>query len=377
LRILHVVPSYLPAVRYGGPVLAVHGLARALVARGHGVEVFTTNLDGPTRLAVPTDAPQTLDGVRIRYFEAASPRRLHRAPRMAAALRGEIGGFEMVHLHSLFLWPTLVAARAARGAGVPYVLSPRGMLVRDLVRRRGRWRKALWLRLFERATIAGARALVATSALEAREAEAFGIPLAPIRVVPNGVDVAELEGPATDPGVPRPFLLFLGRLSWKKGVEHLVSALPQLPGVALALAGPDDEGLGATLGRQAASLGVGERVHRVGAVSGAAKRGLLRAAEALVLPSLSENFGNVVLEAMASGCPALVSPEVGLGADLAASGAGAIVPTARLADALRELLADRPRRARMAAAGPAYVRRHFDWARVAALMEAVYREASC
>src|SRR5262249_28482423 len=46
MRILHVVPSYLPAVRYGGPIFAVHGLCRALAARGHEVQVFTTNIDG-------------------------------------------------------------------------------------------------------------------------------------------------------------------------------------------------------------------------------------------------------------------------------------------------------------------------------------------
>ena len=47
MRILHVVPSYLPAVRYGGPIFAVHGLCRALAARGHEVQVFTINIDGP------------------------------------------------------------------------------------------------------------------------------------------------------------------------------------------------------------------------------------------------------------------------------------------------------------------------------------------
>ena len=47
MRILHVVPSYLPAVRYGGPIFTVHGLCRALAARGHEVQVFTTNVDGP------------------------------------------------------------------------------------------------------------------------------------------------------------------------------------------------------------------------------------------------------------------------------------------------------------------------------------------
>ena len=47
LRLLHVTPTYYPAVRYGGPIVTVHGLCKALAARGHEVHVFTTNVDGP------------------------------------------------------------------------------------------------------------------------------------------------------------------------------------------------------------------------------------------------------------------------------------------------------------------------------------------
>ena len=53
MRILHVIPSYLPAVRYGGTIFAVHGLCRALVARGNQVEVFTTNVYGQNDSEVP------------------------------------------------------------------------------------------------------------------------------------------------------------------------------------------------------------------------------------------------------------------------------------------------------------------------------------
>src|SRR5262249_2892122 len=68
MRILHVVPTYLPAVRYGGPIFAVHGLCRALARRGHHVEVFTTNVDGSGASPVPLGEPVDLDGVQIRYF---------------------------------------------------------------------------------------------------------------------------------------------------------------------------------------------------------------------------------------------------------------------------------------------------------------------
>ncbi len=117
MKILHVVPSYFPAVRYGGPIYSVHGLAAAQAALGHEVEVFTTNADGAGVSDVPLGVPVDLDGVAITYFQVGWPRRLYRAPSLGKAARRRIATFDVVHTHSVFLWPTLVAARAARRAG--------------------------------------------------------------------------------------------------------------------------------------------------------------------------------------------------------------------------------------------------------------------
>ena len=173
MRILHVVPSYYPAVRYGGPIFAVHGLCRALAARGHELHVFTTNIDGPGITATPVATPVDLDGVQVRYFPCPLLRRLYWSPALGQALRHEIGKFDLVHLHSVFLWPTWAAARAARNVGIPYVLSPRGMLVKDLIARRSRFAKSAWIRLIERSNVERAAALHLTSPLEGAELETF------------------------------------------------------------------------------------------------------------------------------------------------------------------------------------------------------------
>ena len=166
MRILHVVPSYLPAVRYGGPIFAVHGLCQALAARGHDVHVFTTNIDGPGVSSVPIAAPVNLDGVQVRYFSCPTLRRLYWSPTLGRALKEEIGTFDAVHLHSVFLWPTWAAARAARKAHVPYVLAPRGMLIKDLIGRRNRLAKSTWIHLIERSNVENATAVHLTSQLE-------------------------------------------------------------------------------------------------------------------------------------------------------------------------------------------------------------------
>ena len=137
MRILHVVPSYLPAWRYGGPIRSVHGLAKAQVRAGDEVEVFTTDADGAGRLDVPTGGPVEIDGVRVNYFRRSRPRRLYRSRAMGEALRRRLREFDVAHLHSAFLWPTQAAARAAAAARVRYFVSPRGMLVQSLIAETG------------------------------------------------------------------------------------------------------------------------------------------------------------------------------------------------------------------------------------------------
>jgi glycosyltransferase involved in cell wall biosynthesis len=258
------------------------------------------------------------------------------------------------------------------------------MLVADLLRRRGRWRKSLWLRLVERRTLARAAGLHTTSVLEAEEAAHLGLPLPPVLVIPNGIE-PEPYRPETPVSPPvrgllggGPFLLFLGRLSWKKGLDRLIPALAHVPRALLAVAGNDEEGLRPKLERLAAESGVAGRLVFLGPVDGADKTALLHRAAALVLPSYSENFGNSVLESMAAGRPVVVTPEVGLAEVVRGSGAGLVVDGApeELGAAMRELVADPARAAEMGRKGAEEAVRRFGWETVAAEMERAYRAAA-
>ena len=371
MRLLHVVPTYVPAWKHGGPIRSVHGLCRALVARGHAVTVFTTDVD--TNGAVPVNQPVAVDGVEVCYFPVRAPRRLYRSPAMGRILGERIGGFDVVHLHSVFLWPTMAAARAAERAGVPYLLAPRGMLVPDLLRRRGRWRKALWIRLFERRTLAEAAGFHATTELEAEEVARLGLPMPPVFVVPNGIDPdPDRDGLAAP--LPEPFFLFLGRLSWKKGLDRLIPAMAHVPEAHLAIAGNDEEGYRPKLETLAREAGVADRVRFLGQVDGPEKAALLHRAVALVLPSYSENFGNSALESMASGRPVVVTPEVGLAEVVREEGAGIVTDGApiHLGAALRDLLADPAAADAMGRRGAEAARRRFGWEAISAEMEAAY-----
>src|SRR6185295_275071 len=290
-------------------------LCKALASSGHEVQVITTNVDGPGNTDVPLGDAVMLDGVSVRYFPSERLRRLYWSPPLGAALDSELGGFEIVHLHSIFLWPTWAAAARARRLQVPYVCAPRGMLVKELVRRRSPWVKRAWLALIERRNLESAAAIHATSELEAADIRAFGYRLPPIFVVPNGVEGAAKE--ASDGTIPawlgdirpdRPVVAFIGRISWKKGLDRLIPALAYVADAVLIIAGMDDEGCRPELERLARAEGIADRVRFVGPVYGPDKLALLRRAALLAAPSYSENFGNVVLDAMLEGVPVVVTP---------------------------------------------------------------------
>jgi glycosyltransferase involved in cell wall biosynthesis len=112
----------------------------------------------------------------------------------------------------------------------------------------------------------------------------------------------------------------------------------------------------------------------VGAVSDAHKWALYESAEMFVLPSYSENFGNVIAEAMAMACPVVTTPEVGLAGLVREVGAGVVTPGEPrvLAQAITELHHDEVRRKRMGLAGRQAAIEHLSWDGVAAQMEAEY-----
>ncbi|MFM7268026.1 MAG: glycosyltransferase, partial [Cyanobium sp.] len=170
-----------------------------------------------------------------------------------------------------------------------------------------------------------AAALHCTSRQEVEELRGLG--LRPRRwILPNPLDLSAL---GCDPalgeawrgrhGIPQtvPLLLIAGRLHHKKGLDLLPGVLAALADRPwrLAVIGNDDDGSGHRLRQGLERRGLGERCLWLPAQPAAELRGPYNAADLLLLPSRHENFGNVVIEAMACGCGAMVSPRVGAGDD--------------------------------------------------------------
>lgn len=382
LRLLHVVPTYLPAVRYGGPIRSVHSLCRELAARGHDVHVFTTNVDGPGNSAVPLGRPVDVEGVQVTYFPSSALRRLYWSPSMRQALQSKVGAFDLIHVHAVFLWPTWAAAGVARARRLPYIVSPRGMLVPKLIRHKSRWVKQAWIALIERHNIEAAAAVHTTSTVEAEHLRSFAWSLPPVAIIPHGVDdpppssSMPLSADVASVVAGGPIVLALGRISWEKGLDRLIAALPQVSSAKVVIAGADAGGHVDRLLADARRLGVADRVAILPRfIDGADKEALFGTAQVFAMTSLSENFGLAAFEAMRRGVPVLTTPDVGMSEIVRKITAGVVVDPspAGIASGLNLLLADAVTSRAMGEAGRSHVVAHYSWQAVAQRMEDLYR----
>ncbi len=382
LRILHVIGGLAP--RAGGPTNAMLPMCRALASRGHDVRIICTNGDWPRgTLDVPTGRPVYSDGVEVTYYPVQWHRYSASLP-LAGALRSAIPDADVVHIHSLYLFHTTVAAHYARRYRKPYVIRPHGTLD-PYQRRRSRVIKAVYDRLFEHRNLRKASAIHYMTDEERRRSETAGR-LAPGVVVPHGLYLQEYRPSGEAGGVGARYgvapgkrlITFLGRITPKKGLDLLARAWGQTarawPDAHLVIAGPDDEGYGAQVQRWLAEEGVLDRVTFAGMVAGQDKVDLLHESYAFVLPSYFENFGLTVIEALACRTPVVISNEVYTCHEVERAHAGIVIDTdtPSLVAALNRLL-EAPEQARaMGERGRALVESGFTWDVVAGRLEDLY-----
>ena len=390
MRVLHVIPSV--AARTGGPAVTAVELAR--VARDQGIEsaVYSTNLGFPAQSGNPAEIEphEVVSGVgdvSVRLFPVQRPYRLAYSRALRRALAQDVEGYDVVHIHSLYLYPQYAAAKEARKQGVPYVVCVHGALD-PWLRRRGRVRKWLTDLTWQRRMLHRAAVVHFTLEEEARLAPR----VAPQRrtvILPNGVrwqdfqslpDPSEFRDRFLD-GRTGPVVLFLGRLTKKKGLDLLIRsfaiAARRHPEALLVIAGPDDEKLRPGLEALAEKEGVGDRVVFTGLLLGDDKLRALAATEVWALSSHTEAFTIAVIEALAAGLPVLVSPAVNLAGEIERAAAGMVSETApeTFGGALSDLLDDEDRRSQLGENARQFARA-YDWDALAPRIVALYEQAA-
>jgi glycosyltransferase involved in cell wall biosynthesis len=385
MRVLHVIPGI--AARYGGPSQAVVGMGRALEHRHVGVLIATTDADGPGRLPVRLGEPVDWQGVPAIFFQRQWSEAWKYSRPLARWLDAHVAEFNLVHIHAVFSHACVAAAAACRRRSVPYIVRPLGTLDPWSLHQKAARKQVLW-HLGVKQMLQRAAAIHYTTVSEKQLAE-FPLHLERGVVVPLGVDDALFSGRcvadtfrAAHPELGTdPYLLVLGRLHPKKGLELFLDVFMAATGAAehrhwrLVVAGDGDAAYVASLKQFAVDRGAFERVLFTGWVGGNEKVGALQGAALLVLPSHQENFGLVVAEALACGVPVLVSQHVNLAAEIESAEAGWVAPLERsaLLATLLEALQRGDERMRRGARGSEFARAHFNWPAVASKLGDLYR----
>lgn len=380
MRVLHVIPSI--ALVHGGPSQVIRTMERALAAEGVEVETATTDDDGPgRRVAKPLGVLVEEEGARRRYFRK-NTQFYTCSWSFARWIFTHVHHYDLVHIHALFSFTSVVAALAAQRRGVPYVVRPLGSLSEDR-RRTGRpYLKRHSFRWLEGPIIRRASSVHFASEVERLHAEALGHPIRSA-VIPLAVDtfdrpaVQGLSSLLPETANNR-VVLFLSRLDPIKNIEALISAFAaverEIPRLHLVIAGSGKAAYVAKLKEMASRAGITSSVTWPGHVQDEFKAVLLQGASAFVLPSYSENFGVAVAEALAAGLPCIVSQGVALGRQVEAAEAGICVGVApaEIAEGMRKVFASDEQRRRMAANARALAEAEFSTAAMGRRMRALY-----
>jgi glycosyltransferase involved in cell wall biosynthesis len=338
MKLLHIIASVDPMS--GGPIEGILQQCRSLGDRDVREIVCLDSPDAPFLKDFPIRT-HALGTKRYKSGPRSKIARFGYTRLLVPWLRKNAGKYDILIINGLWNYASAGASLILPSLATPYVVYPHGMM--DPWFRQAypmkHWLKQLFWTLFDGRLIQHARAVLFTTEEERvlAQGQFRGHPYSE-RVVGYGTsdvpDDAETQNAAFRTLIPalgdRPYLLFLGRIHPKKGCDLLINAwvavAKQRPDLHLVIAGPDQTGWVKELRSLAGRLGVGTNIHWPGMVSGPAKWGAFRGAEAFILPSHQENFGVAVAEALACGTPALISDKVNIWREVKAAGAGLVEP---------------------------------------------------
>ena len=350
LKILHYIPVYAPAWQFGGPVLSVSQLCEGLAKLGHKVEVLTSNAGLTDIPDLPLGQPIIRNGVTVTYFPQQNGMGIN-CSGMEQAITDRVKEFDLIHVTGVWQRTSSAACRAAKQANVPYFISPRGALGPYSWNQKT-LKKLIYFFWQENFNIRNATGIHYTARQELEECSWLCLPGQPF-IIPNGLDTSFWQ-PNPDEAAawrashglkPDDFLILnVGRLHHKKGLDLLPEALAPLRGLnwQMFFVGGDDDGTKAKLQKQFQAANLQAQVRFLERCVPQQLPVIYTAADLFVLPSRHENFGNVVIEALACGCPVLISDKVGLHNEIQQAPIGWVVPPHALKweQAIRQIMQD-------------------------------------
>jgi glycosyltransferase involved in cell wall biosynthesis len=377
MKILQVAPSLNRL--YGGPVYSVVAFARA--ARAAGVHV---TIAGPTPPAKELEwARSELPGMDIHTFPTIGSDAFILSLPLVAWLIRHASEFDVIHVHGLLNPVSSLSAFVAGRKGVATVVHPFGTLSQYTFRHRRTLLKRSYFRVLDGPNLRRAGAVHFTTVTERDESL--------LHHLNWGARAHVIPPPWIGDGtshVPRPLdkiatnVVIIARLHPVKNLEGLLDAwqivIRKIPDARLSIAGEGKPDYLRQLRARVARLGIQESVRFTGFVRAAEKAQLLAAADLFVLPSYHENFGVVVLEALASGIPVVLTPEVQICSFVLEHALGRVAKRTsdEFADAIVAALGDIELRKRCRDVAPSLVTEHFAPERIGAMLRNMYEFAT-
>lgn len=296
MRVLH--SGYLGTAS-GGPAMSTYLTLKGLQQQGVNAQIIMPPLcDGDRMIA---------DDIVANHFNPQSVDRIGYSPNVDRTLKS-LGIFDIYHVQGVWEHYGHCVARFARRCGKPYLFTLRGMLYPQALAH-SKLFKRLWLKLFLRNDLSKAACIQATCAEELDHYRNLGF-RNPVAVIPNPIDITPIVPRQSEPAGA--FTLgYLGRIHPRKRIERLIYALDSLkakaPDMRLIIIGGGDEQYERFLRGEVSRLNLDSRVEFTGFVNGKEKDDAIRRISVLAVPSDFENFGNIVIEALARAIPVIAS----------------------------------------------------------------------
>ena len=388
MKILMLTWEYPPRV-VGGIAKVVYDLSRTLIKDGHEVTVVTYK-EG--------DVPYFEDDKGVKVYRVdnymINPNNFidwimqlnFNLVAKANEIMAEQGKFDVIHAHD---WLVAYAAKTLKNSyHIPIVSTihateaGRNSGIHDEQQRY--INDTEWMLTYESSEV-----IVNSNYMKGELQRLFGLPYEKINVVPNGVNLSLFNGIERDYNFRRKYamdnekiILFMGRLVYEKGIQHLIAAMPKI------LNGYHDSklvvcGKGAMLDElraQANAMGIGNKVYFAGYMNGKDVQRMYKAADIAVFPSTYEPFGIVALEAMLSENPVVVSDVGGLNEIVQhrENGMKSYAGNANsIADSILELLYDHKLCSDITKKAKNKVRNEYNWSKIAQDTHFTYQKAIC
>lgn len=376
MKILHITPDY--SIDWGGPPKIIYDLCKSLALKGIDTEILTTYQDNETLYPVP-------EGVKLVKIKRGELANLWTGFSMGIIgfLRENLHRYDLIHIHELWHFPHFMAYLMHKN--IPYVITIHGGLDKWCLSYKG-FKKKIYSLIIQRKILENANMVhVLTSEGKENVEKYTGKNLKNIVIIPNGVNLSEFKDLPPEGSFKnkypvlsdKNYILFLGRINIIKGLDILADSFGFLAkkykNLYLVIAGPDNDGYGEKVKNRLNKHDLLNRVIFTGSLSGKDKLSAFVDAKVFVLPSYSEGFGKVIIEAMACETPVVIS-KTGIYKEVEENNAGIVVETTpeSLYNGIKKILDNNELRKKVIENGKKMVEKYYNIDRIADMMIEVY-----